>query len=497
MDEERKYNEIHESMSSDHNESVPERKAADDSFPMEKETGAGRTDTEGFTSGNHPDPREDHEGYVTYSPTPGYMDEESGEGDGKAGFSRAATFEYQEVSPSPGKGRGLMGTLAMVLVGAVLGSGITMASGRYLFGSEDVVRQQSTVSVNQALSTSTSPSKILTAPPAETGVTAENQVAQAVTPSVVGITTKTKVSQPSFFGSGGSGYVEGVGSGVILSSDGYIVTNSHVVDNGEAGNITVVFNDQTTAPAEVLWSDAALDVAIVKVSKAGLSPVTIGSSEAVKVGDKAIAIGNPLGLDLQSTLTSGYISGLDRSITIQSGGTMSGLIQTDAAINEGNSGGALLNAAGQLIGINTAKAGGGTSGIGFAIPVDTIKPIIEKVMAEGSFKSVYLGVTGMNVASIKAQDETINFDGTEGVYIMDVMDGTAAAQAGLKSGDIVTKIDSYPIQGMTELKKALLNYQVGDEVTVTYFRDNKEKSTSLRFAQDSSNIENFFNQQEP
>src|SRR5690606_26558186 len=152
------------------------------------------------------------------------------------------------------------------------------------------------------------------------------------------------------------------GSGVILSSDGYIVTNSHVVDNGEAGNITVVFDDQTTAPAEVLWSDAALDVAIVKVSKAGLSPVTIGSSEAVKVGDKAIAIGNPLGLDLQSTLTSGYISGLDRSITIQSGGTMSGLIQTDAAINEGNSGGALLNAAGQLIGINTAKAGGGTSG---------------------------------------------------------------------------------------------------------------------------------------
>lgn len=103
----------------------------------------------------------------------------------------------------------------------------------------------------------------------------------------------------------------------------------------------------------------------------------------------------------------------------------------------------------------------------------------------------------MNVASIKAQDETINFDGAEGVYIMDVMDGTAAAQAGLKSGDIVTKIDSYPIQGMTELKKALLNYQVGDEVTVTYFRDNKEKTTSLRFAQDSSNIENFFNQQEP
>ena len=393
-----------------------------------------------------------------------------------------------------GKHRGLLGTLSMVLVGAVLGSGITMASGNYFLNNNNsVVRSINTVTANNAASTTTSmPRTIVTAPAADTGVTPENLVAEKVTASVVGITTETKVNQSSFFGSGtGIGVIEGVGSGVIVSADGYIVTNSHVVDNGAAQNIKVVFSNELTVDGKVLWSDAALDLAIVKVDQTGLTPVEIGQSSLIKVGDKAIAIGNPLGLDLQSTLTSGYISGLDRSISIQTGGTMSGLIQTDAAINEGNSGGALLNAAGQLIGINTAKAGGGTSGIGFAIPIDTAKPIIEKVMSTGSFSSVYLGVSGMNVASVKAQNPTLNFSGTDGVYIMESMKGTAAANAGLVANDIITAIDDHAVTGMTELKKALLNYKVGDTVQVTYYRDNVKKTTQLKFAQDSSNIQQF------
>lgn len=403
---------------------------------------------------------------------------------------------YQEEPPR--RSRGLLSTLAMVLIGAVLGSGITMASGRYLLGDNAILRTGDPVTGNSVVQKNTTPSPMVTAPPADTGVTAENNVASEVTPSVVGITTRTKVQQPLFFGEGGgSGYVDGVGSGVIVSADGYIVTNSHVVDNGDATNIQIVFSDETTAEGKVLWSDAALDLAIVKTDRTSLVPVEIGSSDAVRVGDKAIAIGNPLGLDLQSTLTSGYVSGLDRSITIQSGGTMSGLIQTDAAINEGNSGGALLNSAGQLIGINTAKAGGGASGIGFAIPIDTAKPIIEKVMTEGTFKSVYIGITGINVAAVKAQDDTLTFDGHHGVYVMEVMNGTAAAEAGLKSGDIITQIDDHAITGMTDLKKALLNYQVGDEVQVTYYRNNDKKTEPLTFAQDSSNIEQFFNQEAP
>lgn len=447
----------------------------------DSETGTGEGQStepsEGLTSGSG------YKGYVVNNPT----------GQRETGDNRS--YQVPE-HRNEGKRRGLLGTLSMVLIGAVLGSGITMASGNYFFNNNSTVLRNGTgVAAASASSNSASTRTIITAAPADTGVTPENLVAEKVTPSVVGITTETKVSTSSFFGQGGgTGVVQGVGSGVIVSQDGYIVTNSHVVDNGNAQNIKVVFSDETSIDGKVLWSDAALDLAIVKVAKTGLTPVEIGSSDAIKVGDKSIAIGNPLGLDLQSTLTSGYISGLDRSITIQSGGTMSGLIQTDAAINEGNSGGALLNAAGQLIGINTAKAGGSTSGIGFAIPIDTAKPIIEKVMSTGSFNSVYLGVSGMNVAAVKAQNSELKFSGEDGVYIMEVMKGTAAANAGLAANDIITAIDNHAVTGMTELKKALLNYKIGDTVEVTYYRDNVKKTAQLKFAQDSSNIQQYFNQ---
>ncbi len=407
-------------------------------------------------------------------------------------YSEPDDYRYPVAETSRPR-RGLFGTLSMVLIGAILGSALTMASGWYLINEKGLLRTQTVAGSTVAGQTT---GKIITAPAAQTGETSENQVAAVVTPSVVGITTRTQVSSLPFFGQNGSNYVEGVGSGVILSSDGYIVTNSHVVDNGDAGDIRIVFADETSAPGEVIWSDAALDLAIVKTDRTDLEPVIIGSSEAVKVGDKAIAIGNPLGLDLQSTLTSGYISGLDRSITVEGGATMSGLIQTDAAINEGNSGGALLNSAGQLIGINTAKAGGTASGIGFAIPIDTVKPIIEKVIADGDFKSVYLGVTGMNVGTIRAQGQTLEYEGESGVFIMEVMRGTAAAEAGLESEDVITRIEDHDIDGMTDLKKALLNYKVGDKVQVTYFRGNSEKTTDLTFAQDSSTIEDFFNQED-
>lgn len=414
---------------------------------------------------------------------------------GRIRYSEPDDYRYTAGEPSRSR-RGLFGTLSMVLIGAILGSALTMASGWYLINEKGLLRTVAGNTVPGSTVTGQTTGKIITAPPAETGETSENQVAAVVTPSVVGITTRTQVSSLPFFGQDGSNYVEGVGSGVILSSDGYIVTNSHVVDNGDAGDIRIIFADETSAPGEVIWSDAALDLAIVKTDRNDLEPVVIGSSEAVKVGDKAIAIGNPLGLDLQSTLTSGYISGLDRSITVEGGATMSGLIQTDAAINEGNSGGALLNTAGQLIGINTAKAGGTASGIGFAIPIDTVKPIIEKVISDGDFKSVYLGVTGMNVGTIRAQGQPLDFEGDSGVFIMEVMRGTAAAEAGLKSEDVITRIEDHEIDGMTDLKKALLNYKVGDKVKVTYYRGKSEKTTDLTFAQDSSTIEDFFNQED-
>ena len=167
--------------------------------------------------------------------------------------------------------------------------------------------------------------------------------------SVVGINTISEVTQNTFFGQQ-SGYVEGIGSGSIVTEDGYIVTNSHVVSNGNVSQINVLFSDGKTSEADLVWNDAALDLAIIKVKKKNLPAIELGDSDKVGIGDKAIAIGNPLGFELQSTVTSGIISGLNRSVKFNTGVSMDGLMQTDAAINSGNSGGALLNTNGELIG---------------------------------------------------------------------------------------------------------------------------------------------------
>ena len=199
-------------------------------------------------------------------------------------------------------------------------------------------------------------------------------VAAKATPSVVGITTLT-VNTNNWFNIPLES--EGVGSGVIVDSRGYILTNSHVVNDGQANKVSVIFADSSSVDGEVVWNDAKLDVAIVKVQKDNLDVAELGDSDNVEVGDIAVAIGNPLGIEFSKTVTQGIISGLDRVITTENG-EMDDLIQTDASINPGNSGGPLLNAKGQVIGINTAKASD-AEGLGFAIPINTIKPIIEQL----------------------------------------------------------------------------------------------------------------------
>ncbi len=191
-------------------------------------------------------------------------------------------------------------------------------------------------------------------------VSTENAVAKKSLDSVVGITT-VGVQENMFFQ---GRVVEGVGSGVVVSKDGYILTNAHVVQDGKAEKIDVLLTNGKKSSAKLLWYDTTLDLAVIKTDLTGLKPVEMGDSDKVQIGDKAIAIGNPLGLDLQSTLTSGYISGKDRTITLQNGLQMDGLMQTDAAINSGNSGGGLFDQEGKLIGINTAKASAEGIGLG-------------------------------------------------------------------------------------------------------------------------------------
>lgn len=315
----------------------------------------------------------------------------------------------------------------------------------------------------------------------------ESVVVKKSIDSVVGITTVSKVVQNTFFGPQ-SGYAEGVGSGSIVSKDGYIVTNSHVVSDGDVNEINVLFSDGSKAPAKLVWNDATLDLAVVKVDKENLPVMELGDSDEVGVGDRVVAIGNPLGLQLQSTVTSGIISGLNRSVSFNTGAQMDGLMQTDAAINAGNSGGALLNAKGEQIAINTAKAGN-SDGIGFAIPINIVKPVIDQIKQNGKFNSVYLGITGQSLDYF-LQYPQINLGDLKdkkGVVVASVFDDNDL----LKKGDLITSIDGNEVKDMISLKKQLLNYKVGDSAKITVYRDGKTMDIDFTFTLDSSKVDQY------
>lgn len=308
-------------------------------------------------------------------------------------------------------------------------------------------------------------------------VNVEKAVAKKATNSVVGIST-VAVTEDMF---SRQLQVQGIGSGVIVSKDGYIVTNNHVVDPSSARDTTVLLNDGTKLKARVLWADKTLDLAVIKVDPNGvdLEPIEIANSDEIEVGEKSIAIGSPLGLNLQSTLTSGYISGKDRTISLQDGSTMEGLLQTDASINPGNSGGALLNSKGELIGINTAKAGG-SDGIGFAIPINIAKPILDQIVKNGKFEMVVLGIKGLDVSRYNAiSGEKLDLDG--GVYVHEAVSGYPASNGGIKSGDIIVKIGDKKINSNSNIKTTLLNYRPGDSTTVEVIRGGKSKELKVTF----------------
>ena len=319
----------------------------------------------------------------------------------------------------------------------------------------------------------------------------EKAVAQKSMQSVVGITT-VGVSEDMF---STQKQTKGLGSGVIVSKEGYILTNNHVVDPSKTKSVTVILSDGTKRKAKVLWSDKTLDLAVIKIDPKGLDlkPVEFGDSSQVSIGDKAIAIGNPLGINLKSTLTSGYISGKDRVITLQDGSTMEGLFQTDAAINPGNSGGGLFNDKGQLIGINTAKAGN-SDGIGFAIPSNLAKPILEQIIKNGKFESVSLGIRGIDVSRYNVLgQEKLPID--SGVYIHEILSGSPAESAGLKPKDIITKVGDTKVTSNSTLKAALVNYKIGDKVKIEVYRDGKTTTIEVTFSQfDLNKAENKANQ---
>jgi S1-C subfamily serine protease len=305
--------------------------------------------------------------------------------------------------------------------------------------------------------------------------------------SVVGITSTMTVEGGSYFGFDfGSQESGGVGTGIIVDASGYILTNSHVILDGDAEKIEVLLSDGSTVQGNLLWNDSSIDLAIVKVDAAGktLKPAELGDSDKVRIGSYVAAIGNPLGLDFNGSITQGVVSGLGRSITASDGSkstVMEGLIQVDAAINSGNSGGPLLDKQGQVIGVNTAKAQ--AEGMGFAIPINTAKPIVDKVIKTGGFERVYMGVSAADANVIAEQYPNLGISKDEkGAFITAVSGDSPADNAGLKMKDIITAVDGKEIGTSSDLIKTLLNYSAGDEVKVTYKRDGKEASADVKLA---------------
>jgi putative serine protease PepD len=267
----------------------------------------------------------------------------------------------------------------------------------------------------------------------------------------------------------------GTGSGFIISEDGYIVTNNHVAGPaGENGSVEVVFADGSTATGKLVGADAGYDLAVVKVERTGLQTLELGSSSDVRVGDLAVAIGSPLGL--QGTVTSGIISALERPVTAGGQGDVSFInaIQTDAAINPGNSGGPLVNGSGEVIGVNTAIAslgamGGaaGSIGLGFAIPIDTAKRIVDEIITTGSSTTPVIGVQ-LDMA----------FQGP-GAKVAEVTPGSGAAEAGIRDGDVITAINGDVIAEPTELIVSIRSNAPGDSVELTLLRDGRTQDVTV------------------
>lgn len=308
------------------------------------------------------------------------------------------------------------------------------------------------------------PSSVINTASVDTGkqMTAAEVYAANVN-STVGITTQVTTNYWGYTTTAAA-----AGSGFILSSDGYILTNFHVIESASAIKVTLYNGD--SYDASLVGYDESNDIAVLKIDAEDLTPVVLGDSDNLNVGDEVIAIGNPLG-ELTFSLTSGSVSALDREITLSSSVTMN-LIQTDCAINSGNSGGALFNLYGEVIGITNAKySGSGSSSeasidnIGFAIPINSVRSIVESIIEKGYVAKPYIGVMVGDVS-----EESVNYGLPEGAAVVSVTEGGPAASAGLQANDIITAVNGEKISGKSDLSSAIASCSAGDKLTLTVYR---------------------------
>ena len=373
------------------------------------------------------------------------------------------------------KSRGFGKTIVFPFISGILGASVVIGA---CFGIPSIKDKIIGTTTSSSFSTPTSTQTTLDVVNLSEFSNTSINVAQKVLPSIVGITVNYNVN--SVFG---NSTAKATGSGIIISEDGYIVTNNHVISSEsnasyyaitEATGITVnLYNDSTEYTATIVGTDSYTDLAVIKIDATGLTPATLGNSDNVQVGEFAMAVGNPLGM--QSSVTSGIVSAVNREVTTEDGTTYTA-IQTDAAINSGNSGGALVNANGEVIGINTLKlSGDGIEGMGFAIPINSTTKVISELIEYKEVRRPYIGITGSAVS----EEISTRYNVPQGVYVESVEAGGPAEAAGLKVGDIITKIQGTDVSTVQELNNIKNTYSIGDEVTLTVYSNNEYKDVKI------------------
>ena len=374
---------------------------------------------------------------------------------------------------------------ASIVIGIVTGI-VTSAATTYLYINKVEQKTESSVDSNK--------SEIVTNNGTKYEITqVENPVvaiADVAGKSVVGVTVRS-VSNTVF---GGTSTSDSEGSGIIYTADGYIVTNYHVIEDAISNqSISKVYvtlpNSDEEIEASIIGADSVTDIAVIKIQKEGLSAATFDDSNNLKVGELVVAIGNPLGRELAGSITVGYVSALNRTLT--SNGRTYKLLQTDAAINPGNSGGALVSSSGKVIGINTVKIGAtDVEGIEFAIPSNIAKPIVDELIKNGKIVRPYIGISGISLDDNMAK----RYNLVKGVYVAKIESSSAAYNAGIKVGDVIVKIDDKEITTIEELNEIKNSKSVGDTVKITVYRDGKNTEINVKLDSDdktsTSNITN-------
>lgn len=367
---------------------------------------------------------------------------------------------------------------AVGIVAALLGAAVGGGATYYAVSSQLGVAPAVPEAIQEVLPESTEKTNVtINAAAYETSLS-EAVVAKSL-PSVVSVYVYAQ-DYGYFMGGGGEEVLYATGSGVIISEDGYIVTNEHVVE--DASRVTVII-DGAEVDAQIVGTDASSDIAVLKVAQSGLTAIEVGDSDAVSVGEWCMTMGSPYGLD--QSCSSGIVSAKFRSTALESTtgvAIYANLIQTDAAINSGSSGGALVNAEGKLIGITTLTTASG-SAIGFAIPVNYAMDIAQQIIDTGEAHHAYLGLAMASVTSSMAEQYGIQAD--SGVYVTSVVPGLAADSAGLQAGDVITKVDDTPITTASGLIMAIRTYSIGDTVTITYIRDGAEQTCEATLSSDA------------